>query len=107
MKRVRLTSPYWIARVRERGGGHFRIEVGVATEGFCEAYESLLGLLWKPENSEEYSACEVADQADLTCWIHQDAFSFLDRAERTPEGEYLFFVGGVGRLRLAIEDGEA
>jgi len=36
----------------------------------------------------------------ITCHVHEDVFDYMDKVGPTPEGDFLVFVDGVGRLRF-------
>jgi len=65
-------------------------------------YRGPAGLLGKPENTESFTPYEVKDEG-VTCWISKEAMDFFEETGTMPDGSYLFFVEGVGRLRLWFE----
>lgn len=67
------------------------------------AYKGLVGLIGKPEQEvENYTVLPVLDYPDITAYLHQDVFDFIKTHKPSPEGDHLFFVEGMGRLRFQI-----
>ena len=72
------------------------------------AWKGPAGLLGEPATDREsYSVFPVHGQKDLTAWIHREVLAHLEQVQPTPEGDYLFFVEGYGRLRFRIVEEEA
>jgi len=67
------------------------------------AFRGPAGLLGKPENTEPFTPYRVKGE-DVTCWIHEEVLKFFEETGTMPDGSYIFFVEGVGRLRLWLEE---
>lgn len=42
----------------------------------------------------------MLERERMICFIHPDVIRFMEVTGPTPEGDHLFFVDGVGRLRF-------
>jgi hypothetical protein len=70
------------------------------------AYKGPAGLPEAPgeEDAGMYQVFHVAGEK-LKCWIHREALKAFQEQGPLPDGSYLFFVEGAGRLRLFFEKG--
>ncbi|MCX7828761.1 MAG: hypothetical protein N2315_06080 [Thermanaerothrix sp.] len=69
------------------------------------AYKGPMGLWGPPEEDlERFSPFPVEGREELTCWVHEDVLRWMERSNPSPEGDYLFFVEGVGRLRFRLRE---
>lgn len=57
----------------------------------------------EPETDRErYLELPVQGHEIFTVYVHRDVVDHMDRTKPTPEGDYLFFVEGFGRLRFRL-----
>lgn len=42
----------------------------------------------------------------MTCWVQQEVMERIREWPLTPEGDYLFYVEGIGRMRWSILEEE-
>ena len=69
------------------------------------AWKGPSGLLGEPETDrDQFTAFPVHRHELMTAWIHRDVLGHLGQVRPTPEGDYLFFVEGYGRLRFRLLD---
>lgn len=62
-----------------------------------------MGLWGKPEeNAGKFRVFDVEGHPGMTCHIEEEVFQWMKDAGPMPEGDYLFMVEGVGRLRLSV-----
>lgn len=67
------------------------------------AWKGPAGLLGEPATDREnYTVFPVHRHDALAVWIHRDVLAHMEKVKPTPEGDYLFFVEGYGRLRFRI-----
>ena len=71
------------------------------------AYRGPSGLLGTPgENDEDpgdYTPFPLVDHPELTGYLHREVREWMDKTKPTPEGDWLCFVEGQGRLRFRLE----
>ncbi|MDO9507970.1 MAG: trimethylamine--corrinoid methyltransferase [Thermovirgaceae bacterium] len=62
-----------------------------------------MGLWGEPEEEkDQYMVYEIEGRPGMKCHIKKDVFEWMEQAGPMPEGDYLFMVEGVGRLRFRI-----
>ncbi len=67
----------------------------------------IAGLLGEPvTDRENFVAFHVLKQSDQIAYVYRDVLAFLQNTRPTPEGDYLFFVEGYGRLRFRLSQQE-
>jgi hypothetical protein len=70
------------------------------------AYKGPAGLPEAPckKDAGMYHVFHVAGD-NLKCWIHKEALKAFREQGPLPDGSYLFFAEGAGRLRFFFENG--
>lgn len=67
-----------------------------------------MGLWSKPDEKEgkirEYASYAVADHPEMRCFVEVEILEWLQDTKPTPEGDYLFSVEGMGRLRFSLQE---
>jgi hypothetical protein len=67
------------------------------------AWKGPSGLLGEPETDRDsYRYFPVQGRPDLGAFVHHEVLDRLNSIRPTPEGDFLFFVEGFGRLRFRI-----
>ena len=62
-----------------------------------------MGLWGKPEkDGKEYLLFEIEGHPEILCHIEKAVLEWLNEAKASSEGDYLFMVEGVGRLRFCL-----
>ena len=61
-----------------------------------------MGLWGKPVDTEDYECFVVEGEDSMRCWVQREVLERVDEYPLTEEGDHLFFVEGVGRLRWSI-----
>lgn len=65
-----------------------------------------MGLWGRPAESLGYECFSVEETRGITCWIEQEVLDRLPDHPPTEEGDQLFYVEGVGRIRWSINEGD-
>lgn len=62
------------------------------------------GLLGAPaaEEAGNFEAYPVAGQPGVTAFIHKEVLEHVRKARPTREGDHLFYVEGIGRIRFRL-----
>jgi hypothetical protein len=71
------------------------------------AYKGPSGLAKEPEDKENYTAFPVLEHPEIKAYIHREVIQFLKTEKIGPEGDNLFYVDGVGRLRFQILESDS
>ncbi|WP_281745642.1 trimethylamine--corrinoid methyltransferase [Thermanaerovibrio acidaminovorans] len=67
------------------------------------AYKGPSGLWGAPDDAERHLFVPFQVEVEnVTCWIQDQVLDWMERSRPSPEGDYLFFVEGVGRLRFRL-----
>lgn len=68
------------------------------------AWRGPSGLLGAPaaEEAGNFEAYPVAGQPGVTAFIHREVLEHLRKARPTREGDPLFYVEGIGRIRFRL-----
>jgi len=64
----------------------------------------LPGALEEPDRPEDYEVLPLDGAEDVVCYFERDVFDWMEKTQPLPEGDYLCFVEGLGRLRFRILD---
>ena len=69
------------------------------------AWKGPAGLLGEPETDRDnYTAFPVLRHEEFTAFVRQDVLDHCGKVRPTPEGDFLFFVEGFGRMRFRFVD---
>lgn len=63
-----------------------------------------MGLWGRPTDEAGYERFYVQGIDGMTCWVQQEVLEKINRYSPTEEGDYLFYVEGIGRMRWSILD---
>jgi hypothetical protein len=61
-----------------------------------------LGALEESERPEDYERLPLEGAEDILCYVERAVLEWMGSTRPMPEGDYLFFAEGAGRLRFRI-----
>lgn len=70
------------------------------------AYKGPSGLVGVAEDKENYTLLAVLGRPEIGVYVHCEVFAYMAANKPTPEGDYLFYVEGCGRMRFQIAECE-